>query len=605
MKHLILAFVFSILTYLSANAQIGAELLERAATEGDINAQRYLGEAYLTGNASTKKNLELSYKWLSRAAEQGDSEAQFVLATNEELAFIVNRSSHNQLFWLEKSATNGSAIAQHKLAWYSYEKNGRFSTTEDIENHIYWLKKASDQNYPPAVADLGSHYYIYHDYDKAFVLYKHAVEDLNDYRVCYLLGQCYESGLGCSVNKEKAFECYKKSMEAGNVYGKNSLARLLIEGHGTKQNIPLGIKYLEELIKETNFPDAYKELSSIYYQGIGVSKNIEKAIALIDKAIFSADYQGQNIFDFLDCKGTYLVENHRFDEALEVWQKLSKSSPEYCLESESIFCKTMRSMSDGNVDVNIFASNNKNSNTFVVIICNENYKRAEPVPYANNDGRIFKQYCLRTLGVPESNIQFIEDATYNDIKYSINWLSNVINAYNGNAKVIFYYAGHGIPDEKQSAAYLLPIDGYSNDVSTGYNMDELYLSLGKMPSQGVMVFLDACFSGTKREGDMMVSARGVAVKVKKATASGNMVILSASQGDETAYPFKDQQHGMFTYYLLRKLKDTKGEVSLGELSDYVISEVKKNSIVKNGKLQTPTVVSSGQIGDSWKNWTLK
>ena len=55
-----------------------------------------------------------------------------------------------------------------------------------------------------------------------------------------------------------------------------------------------------------------------------------------------------------------------------------------------------------------------------------------------------------------------------------------------------------------------------------------------------------------------------------------------AQGDETAYLYKEQRHGMFTYYLLKKLQETKGEATLGEISDYVTSEVRKQSIVING-----------------------
>jgi hypothetical protein len=35
---------------------------------------------------------------------------------------------------------------------------------------------------------------------------------------------------------------------------------------------------------------------------------------------------------------------------------------------------------------------------------------------------------------------------------------------------------------------------------------------------------------------------------------GNMVVFSAAQGDETAYPNNDEKHGMFTYFLLKKLQ---------------------------------------------------
>ena len=266
--------------------------------------------------------------------------------------------------------------------------------------------------------------------------------------------------------------------------------------------------------------------------------------------------------------------------------------------------KTFVQKSD--VDINIPQNiEYKGSATFVVIVANENYRREAKVPHANNDGNIFKEYCLKALGIPEENIKCIVDASLNDLKYNLNWLKQVMEVYKGEAKVVFYYAGHGIPDEANKTAYLLPIDGYASDVATGYSLSTLYAELGQIPAKSVLVLLDACFSGAKREGDMLASARGVAIKVKKSAPKGNMVVFSAAQGDETAYPYKEQRHGMFTYYLLKKLQETKGEATLGEISDYVTSEVRKQSIVINGKMQTPTLTSSSAIGDSWRNWKLK
>lgn len=202
-------------------------------------------------------------------------------------------------------------------------------------------------------------------------------------------------------------------------------------------------------------------------------------------------------------------------------------------------------------------------------------------------------------------MHFVTNATLNNIKHEIKWLQDVITVYNGDAKIIFYYAGHGIPDEQNKSAYLLPIDGYGSDVTTGYALEDLYKALGSLPSKSVTVFLDACFSGAKRDGEMLASARGVAIKVKQATPVGNIVVFSAAQGDETAYPYKEEEHGLFTYYLLKKLQETKGDVTLGELGDYIKTQVERQSIVINGKLQSPSIVSTATIANSWKKWTLK
>lgn len=256
------------------------------------------------------------------------------------------------------------------------------------------------------------------------------------------------------------------------------------------------------------------------------------------------------------------------------------------------------------VDVNIPKTSTINDKTFVMVIANENYKRVEKVPFAINDGKTFSEYCHQTLGIPTQNIKCVYDATLNDIRAELNWLKNVLTAYNGEAKAIVYYSGHGIPDEKTSSAYLLPTDGYGTDIETAFSLETLYQELGSVPSQRITYFVDACFSGSKKEGDMLIAAKGVAIKAKPGVAQGNSVVFSAATGDQTAYPYSEKQHGLFTYYLLKKLQETGGDVSYQDLGNYIQTNVRKISAVKS-KIQTPTIVPGTQASVTWKIWNLK
>lgn len=256
------------------------------------------------------------------------------------------------------------------------------------------------------------------------------------------------------------------------------------------------------------------------------------------------------------------------------------------------------------VDENIPITNAKNNNTFALIIANEHYSQVAAVPFALNDGNIFREYCIKTLGIGEKHIKYLSDATGNQIKAGVNWLANLTEAFE-NPQIIVYYAGHGIPDEANKSAYLLPVDGVGTDITTGYKLDELYATLGNMPASRIAVFMDACFSGSKREDGMIASARGVALKAKSGVPQGNMVVFSAAQGDETAYPNREQQHGLFTYYLLKKLQETEGEVTLKELGDYVTKQVTQQSLIVNSKKQTPTLIPSATLGSEWQKWKLK
>jgi hypothetical protein len=252
------------------------------------------------------------------------------------------------------------------------------------------------------------------------------------------------------------------------------------------------------------------------------------------------------------------------------------------------------------VDVNIPIINHINDRTFAVIIANENYQKEVKVNYAVNDGKIFKEYCEKTLGIPTKNIHFAQDASFGNIKSEIKWISDVSVAFSGQAKLIFYYAGHGMPNEADKSAYLLPIDGFSSDFETAIKLDDLYNRLTASSSQSVTVFLDACFSGSVRDNGMLANARGVKINPKTEVMKGNIIVFSAATGEETAYPYKEKQHGLFTYFLLKKLQETKGNVDYKSLSDYIIENVRQQSIVVNQKSQTPQVNTSTSVQNSWQ-----
>lgn len=257
------------------------------------------------------------------------------------------------------------------------------------------------------------------------------------------------------------------------------------------------------------------------------------------------------------------------------------------------------------VDINIPEAKVDNNKTFAVIISNENYSMVTKVPMALSDGKTFSRYCEKTLGMPQNNIRFYPDASYGTMLRAMRDIKDIASAYSGDIQIVFYYAGHGIPNEATKDAYLLPIDADGTQTEGCYPLSKLYAELGSLSAKSVVVFLDACFSGAKRDGGMLASARGVALKAKKEDPKGNMVIFSAASDDETAFPYKEKGHGLFTYFLLKKLQETKGNVTLQELGNYITTNVKQQSVVVNRKVQTPTVSSSVSLTESWKTLKLK
>ncbi len=255
------------------------------------------------------------------------------------------------------------------------------------------------------------------------------------------------------------------------------------------------------------------------------------------------------------------------------------------------------------VDTNIPQSKKTADDTYALIIANEDYEFVDPVNFASHDGEVFKEYCIKTLGIPEKQVRYCANATYGVISGGVDWLKYALDNFEGS-KAIVYYCGHGIPDEKTGDAYIVPVDGKGTNTATCYSLNKLYTTLAATKATNVTYFMDACFTGANKEGSMLVAARGVAREAKKEQLDGNAVVFSASSADETAMTYPEKGHGLFTYFLLKKLQETEGNVSYEELAGYINRNVKKEAFLINEKPQTPVVATSPAASSTWKSMKL-
>ena len=193
----------------------------------------------------------------------------------------------------------------------------------------------------------------------------------------------------------------------------------------------------------------------------------------------------------------------------------------------------------------------------------------------------------RTFGIPADNVMRYDNATYGMMLEALTRLGNIAKAYGGDIDVIFYYSGHGAPSEADRKAYLVPVDAYTVQPQGCCSLEHLYAQLGSMGARKVLCLIDACFSGNaKSDGnELLSSVRGLGIETQDDVPSGNTVVMTASHGEQTAMPFREKRHGMFTYFMLKKLQLTGGRVTLGELFDYVEAEVRKASAVKANRMQ--------------------
>lgn len=264
------------------------------------------------------------------------------------------------------------------------------------------------------------------------------------------------------------------------------------------------------------------------------------------------------------------------------------------------------------VDINIPQTKDKNAMVYALVIGNEDYKSQQAdlnsevnVDFAVNDAKIFKEYLVKTLGIPEENITLLLNATSGKMNQAISKLNKIAEVSNGKAELIFYYAGHGLPEESSKEPYIVPVDISGTSVHNGgIKLADLYHKLTQFPSKKVTVFMDACFSGGGRNAGL-VSMRAVKIKPKENPIQGNLIVITSSSGDESSAPYKEKQHGLFTYYILKKLQESKGECTYKELSDFVSENVTLKSVLINNKSQTPQTLVSSEIQEKWAKLKFK
>ncbi|MBR4920838.1 MAG: caspase family protein [Prevotella sp.] len=513
----------------------------------------------------------------------------------------VNQEVYDQYI---EAARKGNLDAQLKIM--------DVTDAKDIDYGFYWMRKVAEQGHDWYLRLLLA---IHSGFAKDYIQYankqelqywldkstKLIEEGKGSVKLAVQLIQIYFSGINVPADEKKALSLIRKVMEQPHPDEIEDLA--IIEGllgcyymNGycdVEQDDDQAFYWLSKSVEhegkgELNGP-THHFLGLCYYNGQGTKTDYDKAVYWLEKASKEND---------IKLSGPWLERAKKKQQ-----EALLASQQKVAPVEEKLPVMPIKDVT--NVDENIPQVSQQASTTYAVIIGNEQYENEAAVPFAEHDAQVFAEYVKKTLGVPEKNIRLIANAGLNRIRGAVRWLKEAMDATGGQGKVIVYYAGHGIPDEANKNAYLLPVDGIGSDVESAYSLTRLYKELGALPAERITVFLDACFSGAKREGDMMASARGVAIKVKEEAPQGKMIVFTAAQGDETAYPYTAQKHGMFTYYLLKKLQETKGNTTLGELGDYLTAEVKRQSFVENNKVQTPSIVPSSGMQDKWRDLMIK
>ncbi len=238
----------------------------------------------------------------------------------------------------------------------------------------------------------------------------------------------------------------------------------------------------------------------------------------------------------------------------------------------------------------------KNKHRVAIIIGIEDYKFSSKANYANRDALFFAEY-LEQMGLSRDKIKTLKDteAGLIDIYSAVEkWLPAHIVPE--KTEVFLYFAGHGLAMNNGKDLYLLAHDTDTDMLSrSSIARSELFDLIDRANPKHTFVFLDTCYSGAGRQGEMlMASARGLVVVENEYSAiPDNFTIFSAAQGNQIASGLDQVQHGLFSYFAMKGLEgyadyNNDKKVSTMELAQYVEEEVRQEA-VNIGREQVPMI----------------
>jgi len=237
-------------------------------------------------------------------------------------------------------------------------------------------------------------------------------------------------------------------------------------------------------------------------------------------------------------------------------------------------------------------------NSYAVVIGIENYRQKLPkADFSIHDAQTVAEYLTKVLGYPEENVVTLlnEHATNVDlVKYFEKWLPNNVET---GGMVFVFYSGHGAPNPKTSDAYLVPYDGDPSFIDeTGYSLKRMYTALGKLPAKEVIVALDSCFSGAGGRSVIAKGSRPLVMNLQgNVVLPKNMMLLSASSGDQTSSTYDEKGHGLFTYFMLKGIKNEDvtrpdGSLKIDDLYSYIKPQVERIARKQYNNEQTPQLI---------------
>jgi hypothetical protein len=266
-----------------AQPDVGAALkwLQRAVEQGEANAQYELARMYVSG-VGVSKDLAKACELYRLAAEQGHPDAQFYLSSMlHDGAGMAEPNKAEAHEWLKRAADAGHADAQCAMAETCI---GQRNEGEAIQ----WYTKAAEQGVAIAQFNLGAALVSGRGVpaDKAAgTRWLERAASQPDPNIQYNVALIKARGELLPADLTGAFKLFSSSAEQGHMLAQFYVGQMLRLGQGVdKPNMPVAVEWYTKSA-EQGYAFARKCLAQIYLQGVnGVDKNVNAAIKWLQLA---------------------------------------------------------------------------------------------------------------------------------------------------------------------------------------------------------------------------------------------------------------------------------------------------------------------------------
>lgn len=206
----------------------------------------------------------------------------------------------------------------------------------------------------------------------------------------------------------------------------------------------------------------------------------------------------------------------------------------------------------------------------------DEYERWPRLGTARVGAEALANLMIDKFGFPAENVRCLlnQEATAEGIVGELVALNQRLQPADS---LLIYYAGHGHLDEHTDSGAWIPVDGkppeHSGAGATWLEHDRLRKIVNKCPARHVLLISDSCFAG-----DFLVNERkgGVQYLSKVANLMSRQVL--AAGGLEPVADGGGEGHSVFTYWLLKALREFHGEyLTASRLAARVCQAVGDNS----------------------------